>query len=174
MSDHPAPWLIDNRDLWPRHGRVLDVACGKGRHALLLAQSGLRVRAVDRSADAIAVLHDETAKRGLSIDTAIVDLETDPPPDLGQSLYDAVLVFNYLHRPLLPAIRAAVKPGGRIFYETFTSKQAERGKPRNPAFLLREGELAHLMAPFVVLRSREGDIDGRFIASIVAQRPVSQ
>ena len=174
MSEQPAQWLIDNRDLWPRAGRVLDIACGKGRHAIVMAQSGLRVRAIDRSADAIAELNREADARGLSIDTAVVDLETEPPPGLGDSLYDAVLVFNYLHRPLLPAILAAVTPGGRIFYETFTSRQAERGKPRNPAFLLDDGELREVMAPLVILRSREGEIDGRFIASIVAERPVSQ
>ena len=82
-----------------------------------------------------------------------------------------VLCFNYLHRPLMPSIREAVKPGGRIFYETFTRRQAERGHPRNPAFLLETGELERLMTPFTILRSREGDIDGRFIASIVAERP---
>lgn len=170
MAESPAAWLIDNRDLWPRHGRVLDVACGKGRHALLMAQSGLHVRAIDRSADAIATLQHEADRLGLQIDAAVVDLETDPPPSVGESLYDAVLVFNYLHRPLMPAIRAALKPGGRIFYETFTTRQAERGHPRNPAFLLKDGELAELMAPFAILRSREGDIDGRFIASVVAER----
>ena len=171
MSDRPAPWLLDNRDLWPRHGHVLDVACGKGRHAILLAQSGLQVRAIDRSAEAIATLRHDAEKRGLQIDTAVVDLETHPPPSLGEVLYDAVLVFNYLYRPLMPAIRAAVKPGGRLFYETFTTRQAGRGHPRNPAFLLEDNELAELMAPFTILRSRDGDIDGRFIASVVAERP---
>jgi SAM-dependent methyltransferase len=167
----PAGWLIDNRDLWPERGRALDVACGKGRHALLMARAGMEVRAIDRSADPIAALEHEAARLELRIETAVVDLETDPPPSLGNSMFDAVLVFNYLHRPLMPMIRAAVKPGGRIFYETFTRRQAERGKPSNPAFLLREGELKELMQPFMVLRSREGDFDGRFIASIVAERP---
>jgi SAM-dependent methyltransferase len=167
----PAAWIAGNRDLWPRAGRVLDVACGKGRHALVFARAGLHVRAIDRSADAIAALGSESGRLGLAIDTAVVDLETDPPPSLGDALYDAIVVCNYLHRPLMPAIRAAVKPGGRIFYETFTTRQAERGTPRNPAFLLREGELRELIAPFAVLRWREGDIDGRFIASVVAERP---
>ena len=84
--------------------------------------------------------------------------------------YDAIFVFNYLHRPLMPALRAALKPGGRLFYETFTTRQAERGHPKNPAFLLKDGELAELVAPLTVLRSREGDVDGRFVASIVAER----
>ena len=170
MSGGQAEWLLGNRDLWPERGRVLDVACGKGRHALLMAQSGLHVRAIDRNADAIAALENEAERRGLRIDAAVVDLETDPPPSLGESLYDAVLVFNYLHRPLMPAIRAAVKPGGHVFYETFTTKQAERGHPRNPAFLLRDGELVQLMAPLSIVRTREGDVGGRFIASVVARR----
>jgi hypothetical protein len=72
---------------------------------------------------------------------------------------------------LLQRIKDATKPGGRVFYETFTTRQAERGHPRNPAFLLAEGELKAAMAPFTVLRSREGEFDGRFIASIVAERP---
>jgi 2-polyprenyl-3-methyl-5-hydroxy-6-metoxy-1,4-benzoquinol methylase len=168
--ESPAAWLTDNRDLWPSRGRVLDVACGKGRHALLMAQSGLHVRAIDANADAIAALRSEAGRRGLQIDTAVVDLETDPPPSLGESLYDMIVVFNYLHRPLMPAVRAAIKPGGRMFYETFTTRQAQRGHPRNPAFLLKDGELQELMKPFVILRSREGDIDGRCIASIVAER----
>ena len=163
-------WLTDNRDLWPTRGHVLDVACGRGRNALLIAQSGLRVRAIDRDPDAITTLRGEVVRMGLQIETEVIDLETDPPPSLGESLYDMIVVFNYLHRPLMPAIRAAVKPGGRIFYETFTTRQAERGKPRNPAFLLKDGELEELMKPFVILRSREGDVDGRFIASIVAER----
>jgi SAM-dependent methyltransferase len=169
--ESPAAWLTDNRDLWARRGRVLDVACGNGRHAVALAQSGLQVRAIDGSPDAIAALRTETARLGLAIETAVIDLETDPPPNLGESLYDMIVVFNYLHRPLLPQIRRALKPGGRIFYQTFTVRQAERGKPRNPAFLLREGELRELMAPFTVVRAREGDIDGQFIASIVAEKP---
>jgi len=166
-------WLTDNRDLWPTRGQVLDVACGRGRHALLLAQSGLHVRAIDRDPDAMAELRAEADRLGLPIETDVIDLETDPPPSLGASLYDGIVVINYLHRPLMPMIRAAVKPGGRVFYETFTTRQAERGKPRNPAFLLEEGELRELMAPFAILRSREGDIDGRFIASIIAERPAS-
>ena len=162
-------WLTDNSDFWPTRGRALDIACGRGRNALLIAQSGLQVRAIDRDADAIAELRAEADRQALPIDTGVIDLETDPPPSLGESVYDMIVVINYLHRPLMPAIRAALRPGGRIFYETFTTRQAERGKPRNPAFLLKDGELQELMKPFVILRSREGDIDGRFIASIVAE-----
>jgi rhodanese-related sulfurtransferase len=166
----PSPWLIQNADLLPRGGKVLDVACGRGRHALLLASAGFEVHAIDRDPDAIAFVRETAERLGLKLAAEVVDLETDPPPDLGSSICDAVLVFNYLHRPLFPALRAVVKTGGRIFYETFTTRQAERGHPRNPAFLLKDGELEEMMAPLTIVRSRAGDIDGRWIASAVAQR----
>ncbi len=166
----PSSWLIENADLLPR-GRALDVACGRGRHALLLASAGFDVHAIDRNPQAIGHLRDTANRLRLTITSGVVDLETDPPPALGTGEYDLILGFNYLHRPLMPALKSAVKPGGRIFYETFTTRQAERGHPTNPAFLLKDRELAELMAPFAVLRSREGDFDGRFIASIVAERP---
>jgi len=168
----PSPWLIENADLLPRGGRMLDVACGRGRHALLLASAGFDVRAIDRNPDAIAFVRDTAAKLGLAIDAEVVDLETDPPPVIASG-FDAIVVFNYLHRPLAPALREALKPGGRIFYETFTTGQAERGHPTNPAYLLKAGELAELMAPCAILRSREGEFDGRFVASIVAEPLVS-
>jgi 2-polyprenyl-3-methyl-5-hydroxy-6-metoxy-1,4-benzoquinol methylase len=167
----PASWLTDNADLLPRGGKVLDVACGRGRHALWLATIGFDVHAIDRNPDAVAEVIAAANRLSLTLNADVVDLETERPPSLGSQEYDVVLGFNYLHRPLIPALREAVKPGGRIFYETFTMRQAERGHPRNPAFLLRDGELAELMAPFTILRSREGDIDGRFIASIIAERP---
>lgn len=170
MAESPAAWLIDNKDLWPRRGRVLDVACGRGRNALALAAAGLEVHAIDRNPDTIAELRDTAARLSLPVDARVIDLETDPPAALDASAYDAIVVFNYLHRPLMPMLRSALKPGGRLFYETFTMRQAERGHPRNPLFLLRDGELAELMRPFTILRSREGDIDGRWVASVVAER----
>jgi rhodanese-related sulfurtransferase len=165
----PSTWLIENADLLPRGGRILDVACGRGRHALLLASAGFEVRAIDRDPDAIAFVRETAARLSLRLEAEVVDLETDPPPSLGDAV-DAVVVFNYLHRPLMPAIRDAVGPGGRVFYETFTTRQAERGHPKNPAFLLRNGELAESVAPLSILRSREGEVDGRFVASVVAER----
>lgn len=166
----PSPWLTENADLLPRGGQVLDLACGRGRHALLMASAGFAVRAVDRNPNVIAFLQETAGRMHLQVDAAVIDLETEPPPDLTASTYDVVLVFNYLHRPLFPALRHALKPGGRIFYETFTTRQAERGHPRNPDFLLRDGELAERLAPLAVVRSREGEADGRFTASIVAER----
>ncbi len=166
----PSAWLIDNADLLPRGGTVLDVACGRGRHALLLASAGFDVHAIDRDPAAVAFLQETAERLRLSLTCEQVDLETEPPPVLPDGC-DVVLGFNYLHRPLMPALGRALKPGGRLFYETFTVQQAERGHPRNPAFLLNPGELPVLVAPLTSIRSREGEVDGRCIASIVAERP---
>ena len=165
----PSPWLIDNADLLPRGGKVLDVACGRGRHALLMASAGFDVRAIDRNPEAIEFLKITAGRLNLHVDAAIVDLEIEPSPNL-RGAFDAVLVFNYLHRPLMPALRDAVAPGGRMLYETFTARQAERGHPKNPDFLLGDGELAGLIAPLTIIRAREGEFDGRFVGSIVAER----
>lgn len=168
----PSSWLIDNADLLPRGGRVLDVACGRGRHAMLMASAGFDVHAIDRDPEAIDFVRSTAERLNLTIETTVIDLETDPPPSLGESVYDAILVFRYLHRPLMPPLRAALKPGGRIFYETFTVMQAERGHPKNPDFLLKDGELLEWIVPLTVLRSREGDVDGSCMASVVAERPM--
>jgi hypothetical protein len=146
------------------------VACGRGRHALWLARAGFRVRAIDRDPTAIAAIRLAADPLGLDVDAEVLDLEMDPPPDLGHGRYDLVVGFNYLHRPLFPRLRDAVKAGGRLVYETFTVEQATRGRPTNPAFLLQPGELQRLVAPFTVLRSREGEVDGRYVASVVAER----
>lgn len=162
-STPPAAWLIDNLDLIPRGGRVLDVASGRGRHARVLAAHGCRVHAIDRDAEALAQIGPP------GITTEVLDLESGSP-SLGHRCYDAVVVFNYLHRPLMPVIVEAVASGGILIYETFTVAQARRGHPKNPAFLLDDGELPRLVAPLKVLRAREGEFHGSFVASVVAVR----
>lgn len=167
----PAAWLVENLDVLPPGGVVLDVACGSGRHALFLAERGWRVHAVDRDTDALAQL--ERIARAVpvgEISTEWIDLESDGNLSFGDGRYDAVVVFNYLHRPLMPAIANAIRRGGVLIYETFTVGQADRGRPRNPDFLLRDGELPTLVAPLRLLRAREGDYDGKLVASIVAVR----
>jgi SAM-dependent methyltransferase len=164
----PAAWLVDNLDLLAPGGRVLDVACGRGRHALFLAGAGFRVRAVDLDPEAIDAVRAAARDRGFDLEADVLDLEAAPPPDLGQERYDAIVVIHYLHRPLFPALVQALAPGGVLVYETFTIDQATRGRPTNPAYLLQPGELATLVAPLVVVREREGDFDRRSVASIVA------
>lgn len=168
MSE-PSSWLLENIDLVARDELVLDVATGHGRNALYLAAHGWRVRAVDRNADALATLDLNARSLEHRLSTACVDLEA-AAINLGVNVYGTILVFRYLYRPLLPALVAALKPGGVLLYETFTMGQRERGHPRNPAFLLENGELPRLVAPLLVLRSREGEFDDNLVASVAAQK----
>jgi rhodanese-related sulfurtransferase len=165
----PSDWLLANADLLPRGGAALDVACGRGRHALLLASDGFRVRAIDADPARIDALRIVADRLHLAVDAAVEDLERGAPA-LGERAFDVVLVFNYLHRPLLPAIVAAVAPGGLLLYETFTIEQAARGRPTSPAHLLEDGELARLVAPLTVVRARTGEVFGRMMSGIVARR----
>jgi rhodanese-related sulfurtransferase len=165
----PSEWLVNNADLLPAGGAVLDVACGRGRHALLLASAGFSVRALDADPAHIEALRTLAGRWHLPVDAAVEDLEHGAP-ELGESGFDLVLVFNYLHRPLMPRLVGAVKPGGLLFYETFTIDQARRGRPTSPAHLLNHGELAGLVAPLTVIRERDGEVFGRMIASVVARR----
>ena len=165
----PAPWLVDNVDLLPGTGRVLDVACGRGRHALLLAAAGFAVTAVDRDAVALDPLREQARRLELDLRVEEMDLEA-PGVDLGTERFDLIVVTRYLHRPLVAQLVSALAPGGTLIYETFLVQQAERGHPTNPAFLLQPDELAALVRPLEILRSREGDFDGAMVSSIVARR----
>ncbi len=118
----------------PADGEVLDVAAGAGRHARFFANRGHRVLAVDRD------LTNLRAAPHPRIDLLPADLENAPWPLAGRT-FAAVVVTNYLWRPLLPHLIAAVAPGGVLLYETFAVGHERFGRPRNPDFLLREGEL---------------------------------
>jgi SAM-dependent methyltransferase len=163
----PASWLVENVDVLPRGAEVLDVACGRGRNALLLAAAGFTVRAVDRDPSRIEGLAENAGRLGIELDAQVMDLEAGGV-ELGS--FDLVLGFHYLHRPLFPALVTAVRPGGILLYETFTAAQAARGHPRNPAYLLSPGELESLVAPLTVFRSREGEYDGRMVSAVAARR----
>jgi SAM-dependent methyltransferase len=165
----PSSWLLSNLDLIPRAGRALDVACGRGRHALFLAERGLRVRAVDRDREAIAALRAEAESRGLALEADVLDLE-DGAADLGCDVYDLILVVHYLHRPLFPVLIRTLAPGGVLVYETFSVDQARRGKPTCPDFLLQHGELRERLAPLAVLRERDGTFEDRDVTSIVVRK----
>ncbi len=119
---------------------VLDVACGGGRHARWFAARGHPVDAVDRDRQAIAELGDVAG-----VTARCADIESGLWPYAGRS-YGAVVVTNYLHRPLFPHLLAAVAPGGLLIYETFAAGNERFGRPVNPDFLLRPGELRELVA----------------------------
>lgn len=167
---NPSSWLPLNRDLLPTGGLALDLACGRGRHALWLAAAGFAVEAMDRDREAIEAVNAEALSLSLPVLAQVRDLEA-PGASLGAERYDVIIAVHYLHRPLFPAIIEALRPGGLLLYETFTREQAARGKPTNPDFLLLPGELLELTHTLDVLRSREGDFEGRMIASVAARKP---
>lgn len=137
--DTPSAWIVRFAPLVRQGGTVLDLACGCGRHARYLAGRGLRVTAVDHDPEAIASL------QGIPNVTAMVaDLEHGPWP-CSDNRFDAVVVTNYLWRPLLPHILDALDPGGVLLYETFAAGNQRFGKPANPDFLLRPGELLEVV-----------------------------
>lgn len=117
-------------------GVVLDLACGRGRHSHLLAEAGYKVEAVDRDADALA----EVAARAPGVVTRLADLEGGPWLYHG-CVFDGIVVTNYLFRPLLPMLLNALAVNGVLIYETFMLGNERFGKPTNPAYLLRPGEL---------------------------------
>jgi len=111
-------------------GRVLDVACGSGRHSRYLLSQGYKVTAVDRDPQAID-----------SVRFLQADLEDGSPWPLPGERFEGIVVTNYLHRPLFPQLMESLAPGGVLLYETFMLGNERYGKPSNPAFLLRPGEL---------------------------------
>jgi len=130
-----SAWVARFAPLLPAGARVLDLACGGGRHARYLAARGCLVEAVDRDAEALLGL---SGAPGIVVRHA--DLESGPWPYAGAS-FDAVLVTNYLYRPLLPLIAASLAPRGLLLYETFAQGNGSYGRPSNPDFLLAPGEL---------------------------------
>ena len=166
----PSSWLLECADLLPSPGGALDVACGFGRHALLLASSGYRVDAVDRDPERIAFVAFVAARLGLRVTASTRDLEV-ADVDLGAGAYDLIVGVHYLHRPLFPVLIRALRPGGLLLYETFRKGHVGKG-PTNPVFLLDPGELPRLVAPLVVVRQREGEFEGRMVASVAALKTV--
>jgi quercetin dioxygenase-like cupin family protein/SAM-dependent methyltransferase len=153
-------------------GPVLDLACGHGRNALWLAEHGFSVVALDR--DPLALDAVQRAAGALDVTTLCCDLEVPnfSGPELASGRWAGVLVNRYLHRPLLPLLKASIRPGGWIFYETFHERQAELGRPKNPDFLLRDGELPELFSDFHIIEAWEGLQERplpQFVAGIYAR-----
>lgn len=131
----PSPWVLRFAELIPAGAPVLDLACGAGRHARLLLDRGHPVTAVDID---LSRLDDIAGRPGLTMIEA--DLEAGPWP-LDVQEFAGVVVTNYLWRPILPRIVAAVAPGGLLIYETFAEGNERFGRPNKPEFLLAPGEL---------------------------------
>jgi SAM-dependent methyltransferase len=164
----PSPWITRFASLIRPGGTVLDLACGSGRHVRWLVSQGFVVTAVDRDEAAVAPL------RALA-EVIVTDLEGGPWPLAGRR-FDAVVVANYLWRPLLPLISASLAEGGVLIYETFALGQQLVGRPSRPEFLLHPGELLRAAAGLRIVAFEDGfepargERGARFVQRIAAVR----
>jgi SAM-dependent methyltransferase len=150
-STGPSLWVKRFLPLIKPGGLVLDLAAGSGRHVRLLRDCGFAVRAVDRDTSALLAL------AGPCCEVRRIDLETEDHSQLGEG-YDGIIVANYLHRPLLPAIANALAPGGVLIYETFARGHERFGRPRNLDFLLRPGELLEAFTGLTAVAFEQGQV----------------
>lgn len=170
----PSSWVAKWLQGMPAPARVLDFACGAGRHAQLAASLGHAALAVDRDAGALAAIDVQNG----TIETRCLDLETGPW-QLAPAAFDAVIVANYLFRPRFALLCGLLAPGGRLIYETFARGNERFGKPSNPDFLLTDGELIDrcraaglaVLGYETGLRARPGPA---VVARICAARPAAR
>ena len=173
--------LVENLSLFENLNSgngVLDLACGNGRNGLLLLQNNIAVTFADNNKRALSNVDTSiSALRSNNLELANaecweVDLEQASVKPLENRCFDAVLVFNYLYRPLLPAIKQVISKAGLIFYETFTVHQTKFGRPSNPDYLLKENELLNAFKDWEVIKYFEGIKTNpeRAVASLVARK----
>jgi tellurite methyltransferase len=159
----PSPFFLAHLEhlrAAARRGPVVDVACGRGRHAVAAAERGVPALGIDRNPDFLAELCATARARPLPVAAIRADLETGCGLPLAPASCAALLVFRYLHRPLVPHLIATLQPGGLLLYETFTLYQREQGYgPKNKHFLLRRGELTELFATLEVIDAWEGQTE---------------
>lgn len=149
----PTAWVRRFAPLIAAGGSVLDLACGYGRHARFLEDSGRRVVAVDSDAQALAGLSGRAGIRALQ-----ADIENGDWP-CGDQRFAGIVVVNYLHRPLFPRLVDALDEGGVLIYETFMSGNERFGRPSNPAFLLRPDELLDVFGKLLrVIAFEQGEV----------------
>lgn len=157
------------------HAPILDLACGRGRHSLASAALGIPTVALDRSPDFLSALDARARSANLPLRCLRADLESGFGLPLKPESFSALLVFRYLWRPLCPKLGGLLRPGGWLLYETFTVRQrAWNSGPRNPNFLLAEGELATLFPDLRVHRFEESagsEAEPAALARLLAQRP---
>lgn len=153
-SAMPAPTqvLVDNAHLLPATGQTLDLACGLAANAVFMANRGLQACAWDQSAAAIEQVRDYADRHQLDIQTAVRDVVAKPPT---AASFDVIVVSRFLDRGLCPAIAAALKPGGLLFYQTFSAHKISDSGPSHPDYLLGDNELLDLFAGLHVRVYRE-------------------
>lgn len=152
-ADEPHDLLVSHAGLIPAGGRVADIAMGQGRDALYLASRGFRTTGLERSWEALKLAGVSMKTRGLFMDIVQGDAERLPFKD---GSFQGVIVFYFLLRRIAPDITAMLDRGGILIYETFLKRQNEVDRPRNPAFLLDDGELLSLFPGFEAIHYDEG------------------
>lgn len=155
--------LKDNLHLLPGNGRALDLACGLGANAILLAQQGLEVVAWDIADVAVTALQDATCRQQLAVQAEVRDVEAQPP---GPETFEVIVVSHFLARDIVPDLMQALKPGGLIYYQTFTRQRVSDRGPQGAQYRLADQELLQLFAGLQVLFYREegriGDVHKGF------------
>lgn len=154
MPEHASPWVARFALLVRPQGSVLDVACGGGRHCRHFLARGHAVTGIDTT---IAAIQAE------GVELIAADLEDGSPWPLPGRRFDAVVVTNYLWRPLFPALLGALAEGGVLIYETFAQGNEAYGRPRNPDFLLARGELLRIAAGLSVVAFEDGVVEDRAV-----------
>ena len=171
--DAASQWVLRFADHVVPGGNVLDVACGGGRHARLFADRGHHVDALDRDIDQLSAT---LLVQPADITPVQADIEAGAWPFPGVR-YAAVVVTNYLHRPLFPLLLAAVEPGGLLIYETFALGNEQHGRPSRAEFLLQPGELLDCVrADFKVLAYENGYVatpKAAVVQRVAARRSVT-
>lgn len=156
-----SPWIRRFSCLFPDGSIVLDLAAGRGRHSIWCLDRGLTVTAVDREIETLSTGQKADPARFSRLEIIEADLENGAPWPLSDRRFDGIIVVNYLWRPLFPAILDALNDGGVLLYETFAVGNEALGKPSNPDFLLKPGELLDLVAGRLnVIAFEQGRIEG--------------
>ena len=170
-KEPPSTWIKRWSHLVKAQGRVLDVACGYGRHAHYFHQHHHPVTLVDRSQPAI----ESIAIQAHDCEKVLADIENGPWPFAARQ-FDAVVVTNYLWRHLVPTLLSSLAPGGVLLYETFAQGNETVGKPSRPDFLLRPGELLQICKDLRVVAFEDGFIEAtasqppRYVQRVAAVR----
>ena len=172
---HAATLLVENLALIERFSspiHVLDLACGMGRNGLYLAKHNFPVTFVDKNQSALDSIDEVLELNGWPGKTQYLDLEKPHSNPLASQQADVCLIFNYLYRPLFPAIKQCVLPGGLVFYETFTVLNRKFGRPNNLDFLLSEKELMSYFKDWDILHYVEDEFGqpDRAAAQIIARK----
>ncbi len=144
--------LAENIHLFPPKGTALDLACGLGANAMFMAEIGLEVHAWDISPVAIEALRANAKARGMTVRAAVRDVTRQPPEP---ESFDVIVVVHFLDRSLTGHLIAALRPGGVLFYQTFTHTKVNDVGPRNEDYLLSDNELLRMFASLRILVYRE-------------------